>query len=217
MKLKNLKIYLLAILSTFLFSLKTQAIIINIEEPIPHNFFISNPSIKRIIDIAQGGNFNPDTNPCKDPEIFNNTLNNMKKHLSTVTKGIPTTYADRHNLGILVQSIILELNGEEIDLFFQSHIPTIQLKSSKNKKYIPNNYFQHLNDNKTWLIKHLKKIILSRNDINLDPILWNKPDSIKIEEKWESTDDNNICHQFILINFNTKFILFDFQTSANQQ
>lgn len=216
MKLKNLKIYLLAVFALFLLSLKTQAILIDLgDSSLPSDFFTQSNSTRAIIRLTQE-NINYDNIPLSKRDNIKILLNNMKKNLNNVTKGFPITSADRNEIGALIQSIHLELNSKEIDLFFRSHIQTIHLKSPTNEKCIPDHHFQNLNGD-TCFIPYLKKIILGRTEINLNQTLWNHPDSIKIEENWESIDDDHICHQFVLLNLNTTFILFDFQSPENQQ
>ncbi len=202
MKLKNLKIYLLTIFAIFLFGFKTQAVIIDINNPIPSNTF---NSASAIIRLAQN-NINYNNFSLSAEDNIKNILANMRKNSKNVTKSIPIIYA---NTNTLIQSIHLELNGEEIDLFFQSNIQIIEILSLTNKKCIPDDRFQNLNDadNKNWLINFLKDYIPNHN-INLDSPLWEK--QIKIEANWESTD-NNMCHQFVLVTFNGQFVLFDFQ------
>ena len=212
MKLKNLKIYLLAVFGLFLLSLKTQAVLIDLgDSSLPSDFFTQSNSTRAIIQLAQE-NINYDNISLSAGENIKTILNNMRKNSKNVKKYMPITSADRNEIGALIQSIHLEFNGEEIDLFFRSHIQTIPLESPTNEKCFPDHHFQNLNGD-TCFIPYLKKIIIGRPEINLNQTLWNHPDSIKIEEKWESIDDNNrICHQFVLLNLNTTFILFDFQS-----
>ena len=210
MKIKKLKIYSLAILLIFLLNLKIHAIIINIEKPLPSNFIEQSPSINRTNRLIKEY-----IEEDKKDEIINK-LNNMQNDTKNSTNKINIktgTFADRQNLGLLVQFITFTLDDKFLDFNFISKIPIIesQLLTSPDFNFQVSDI--NSEENKKQLTEYLKSTANTQTPINFNPNLWDG--SFKFEETWELTE-SNIHHQYILVNFNTEFLLFSFKSPVNK-
>lgn len=215
MKLKNLKIYLLIIFSIFLFNLNTQAIDLNIQSPIPGNFFKNAqlPGNKKII--IQTILDAIDTTSFSDTQFknrFKTDFMNMRNNLNETNILDCATYIYTINNEIYQSMFIQFQKPQPIPVFLRSKYKPIVINITTS---FPDDFFKNIKvNNQKSTLKILKNFIPLNDQSNLDLFntLITDEKNFYIEETIDFYDAKNKRNQCVLISHGTSFHFFNFQS-----
>lgn len=214
MKLKNLKVYLLVILSFFLFNLNTHAVNFNIPNPLPGIFFKNAqlPGNKKIIiqtilDAIDTTSF-PDT---QSKDRLKTDFMNMRNNLNGTNILDYATYIDTINNEISQSMYIKFQKQQPIPVFLRSKYEPIVINITTS---FPDDFFKNIKvNNQKPTLKILKNSIPSNDQSNLDLFntLITDEKNFYIEETIDF-DAKNKRNQCVLISHGTSFHFFNFQS-----
>ena len=220
MKLKNLKVYLLVILSFFLFNLSTNAVDIYIPIPFPGNFFqnASSRGNKRIIitticDALKDTERNHFDDTASKQKI-ESSVEKMKNDLVKTNVIAHETYIDTVT-NTISQSMYIQYNKESpIPVFLRSKYEPIVINIPTS---FPDDFFKNIKGrNLKSTLKILKNSIQKDDQKNLDLFKSFIADenTTHIEETLEYDNSKGPGrNQCVLISHGTSFYFFNFQSS----